>query len=53
MGDRLRVESVTGLAWNTHPPHAIEAIADDFEANDLYRMKSVFAATAEHCMDDL
>jgi hypothetical protein len=32
---------------------AIEAIADDFELNGIYRMKSVFAATAEHCMDDL
>ena len=32
---------------------AIEQIADAFEANGIYRMKSVFAATAEHCMDDL
>lgn len=31
---------------------AIEAIADDFEANGTYRMKSVFAAVAEHCMND-
>jgi hypothetical protein len=31
---------------------AIEAIADDFETDGLYRMKDVFAAVAEHCMDD-
>lgn len=31
---------------------AIEGIADDFEANGIYRMKGVFAAVAEHCMDD-
>jgi hypothetical protein len=31
---------------------AIEQIADDFEAGGVYRMKSVFAAVAEHCMDD-
>jgi hypothetical protein len=32
---------------------AIEQIADDFETNGIYNMKSVFASTAEHCMDDL
>lgn len=32
---------------------AIEQITDDFETDGLYRMKSVFAAVAEHCMDDL
>jgi hypothetical protein len=31
---------------------AIETIADDFEANGIYRMKGVFAAVAEHCMDE-
>ncbi len=31
---------------------AIEAIADNFEANGIYRMKGVFAAVAEHCMDE-
>lgn len=31
---------------------AIEAIADDFELNGIYRMKGVFAAVAEHCMDE-
>ncbi len=31
---------------------AIEAITDDFEANGIYRMKGVFAAVAEHCMND-
>lgn len=31
---------------------AIETIADEFEADGLYRMKGVFAAVAEHCMDD-
>ena len=31
---------------------AIETIADDFEANGTYRMKGVFAAVAEHCIDD-
>ena len=30
----------------------IEAIADAFEANGVYRMKTVFASVAEHCMDD-
>jgi len=30
---------------------AIESIADQFETNG-YRMKSVFAAAAEHCMND-
>jgi hypothetical protein len=31
---------------------AIETIADDFELNGIYRMKGVFAAVAEHCMDE-
>jgi hypothetical protein len=31
---------------------AIESIADDFELNGIYRMKGVFAAVAEHCMDE-
>jgi hypothetical protein len=31
---------------------AIELIADDFELNGIYRMKGVFAAVAEHCMDE-
>ena len=31
---------------------AIESIADDFEANGIYRMKGVFASVAEHCMDE-
>ncbi len=31
---------------------AIERIADNFEANGVYRMKSVFAEVAEHCMDE-
>ena len=31
---------------------AIETIADDFEANGTYLMKGVFAAVAEHCMDE-
>ena len=30
---------------------AIEDIADEFEENGIYRMKSVFASVAEHCMD--
>jgi len=30
----------------------IEEIADNFEANGIYRMKSVFAEVAEHCMDE-
>jgi len=32
---------------------AIERIADDFETNGVYRMKTVFAESAEHCMNDL
>jgi hypothetical protein len=32
---------------------AINAIADEFELNGIYRMKTVFARAAEHCMDDL
>jgi hypothetical protein len=31
---------------------AIEAIADDFELNGTYRLKTVFAEVAEHCMND-
>jgi hypothetical protein len=31
---------------------AIEAIADTFEANGTYSMKGVFAAVAEHCMNE-
>ncbi len=31
---------------------AIESITDDFEANGIYRMKGVFVAVAEHCMND-
>ena len=31
---------------------AIEAIADAFEANGTYSMKGVFAAVAEHCMNE-
>jgi hypothetical protein len=31
---------------------AIEAIADNFELNGIYRMKTVFAQVAEHCMED-
>jgi hypothetical protein len=30
----------------------IEATADAFEANGIYRMKGVFASVAEHCMDE-
>jgi hypothetical protein len=30
----------------------IEAAADAFEANGIYRMKGVFASVAEHCMDE-
>ena len=31
---------------------AIERIADEFELDGIYRMKSVFASVAEHCMDE-
>lgn len=31
---------------------AIESIADAFEANGTYSMKGVFAAVAEHCMNE-
>ncbi len=31
---------------------AIEGIADEFETNGIYRLKSVFASVAEYCMDD-
>lgn len=31
---------------------AIEAIADDFEADGLYSMKQVFGAVAAHCMNE-
>jgi len=30
----------------------IESTADAFEASGIYRMKSVFASVAEHCMDE-
>ncbi len=37
---------------NQNDRDAIEGIADEFETNGIYRLKSVFASVAEYCMDD-